>query len=176
MSQARTLHALVCAIALASVAAPEPVAAQEELPAPVAADVKSNEALCRDAGGTPNARDAVKRADLNGDGKPDFVFLNGWIDCAGAASIYGDREKALTVYAGDGAGGAVSAFSDMVFDAKIEGAGAASKLWLTVMGAGCGKPPAASFAEENFCDRPLLWNAKTRKFEYAPVSTVRMIE
>jgi len=41
---------------------------------------------------------------------------------------------------------------------------------------GCGKAPAPDFARENFCDRAIVWSAKTRKFEYAPVSTVRRIE
>jgi hypothetical protein len=80
------------------------------------------------------------------------------------------------VYVGDGAGGAVDAFSDSVFGAELEGAGAAAKLWLTVSGKQCGKPPAKDFAHENFCDRAVVWSAKTKKFEYAPVSTVRMIE
>jgi hypothetical protein len=45
-----------------------------------------------------------------------------------------------------------------------------------VSGAQCGKPPAPDFARENFCDRALVWNAATKKFDYAPVSTVRMIQ
>ena len=39
-----------------------------------------------------------------------------------------------------------------------------------------GKPPAPDFARENFCDRAIAWNAKAKRFDYAPVSTVRMIE
>jgi hypothetical protein len=175
MRKRRIGHSIACAVALVSIAGAA-AAAEVKLPAAVAADVKSNADMCRDAGGTSNTANAVKSADLNGDGKLDFVFLNGWIQCDGAASIYGDREKALTVYAGDGAGGAVKAFSDAVFDAKLEGTGAATKLWLGVSGTGCGKPPAPDFASESFCDRALVWNAKTKKFEYAPVSTVRMIE
>jgi hypothetical protein len=66
--------------------------------------------------------------------------------------------------------------SAIVFGAKLEGEGAAARLWLTVSGAACGKPPAPDFAHENSCDRAIVWNAKTRKFEYAPVSSVRMIE
>ena len=176
MSQKRTARAIACAIALSMIHSAEPAAAQEKLPAGVAANLKSNADLCREVGGTPNTKDAVKSVDLNGDGKPDFVFLNGWIHCPGFASLYGDREKALTVYAGDGAGGVISAFTDMVFDAKLEGTGAATKLWLTTSGGGCGKPPAESFATENFCERALVWNTKAKKFEYAPVSTVRMIQ
>jgi hypothetical protein len=176
MSPRRFAVTVVCAIAVGWIAVAEPGVADEKLPASVAADVKSNADLCTEAGGKADTSQAVKRADLNGDGKPDFVFLNGWIHCAGFASLYGDREKVLNVYAGDGAGGAVAAFTGMVFDATLEGTGAATKLWLGVSGTDCGKPPAPDFASENFCDRALVWNAKAKKFEYAPVSTVRMIQ
>jgi hypothetical protein len=155
------------------------VAAQAQspkLPAVVAADLKGIAAECTGAGGKALTADAVKRADLNGDGKEDYVLDVGSINCDGAASIYGDREKGVTVYVGDGAGGAKNAFSDWVYGATIEGAGPAARLWLTVSGQQCGKKPAADFASENFCDRSLVWNAKTQKFDYAPVSTVKMIQ
>lgn len=171
MDERRTTRVIACAIALGAMGLAGPAAAQAKLPPAVAADLKDATGLCTDAGGKPNAASAVKTADLNADGKDDFVLYWGSIGCEGAASIYGDREKTVTVYAGDG-GGAVAAFSDRVFDAKLEG----SKLWLTVSGAGCGKPPAPDFASENFCDRSLVWDAQAKKFVYAPVSSVRMIE
>jgi hypothetical protein len=87
---------------------------------------------------SPITKDAIKRADLNADGREDYVLDVGAVVC--------------------------------------DGTGSAAKLWLSVMGADCGKKPAASFAEENFCERPLQWSAGTRKFEFAPVSTVRKIE
>jgi len=144
-------------------------AAAAKAPAAVAAQ-------CSEVGGTPRTADAVKAVDLNGDGMDDYVLDVGSVSCDGAASIYGDREKGVTVYVGDAKGGVVAAFSDSVFGAKIEGSGAAAKLWLTVSGAQCGKQPAADFASEAFCDRSLAWNATTNKFDYAPVSTVRMVE
>jgi hypothetical protein len=167
--------AVATAIAFWLAAAAGPAAAQPALPAAVTAALKENADLCREAGGNPNTSNAVKAADLNGDGKQDFVLFLGWIDCAGAASLYGDREKAVMLYDG-GAPGRAPAFTGAVFDAKLEGSGAATRLWLSVSGADCGKPPVPDFAHENFCDRALVWNAKTRKFEYAPVSTVRMIQ
>jgi hypothetical protein len=151
-------------------------AAPPKLPATVASDLKEIAAECTGVDGKPMTADAVKAADLNGDGREDYVLFVGWINCEGAASIYGDREKRVLVYAGDGAGGASKAFSGATYDAKIEGTGAAAKLWITVSGADCGKKPASNFASESFCDRPLAWNGKTRQFDYAPVSAVRMIE
>ncbi len=174
-------HVQRCAfLFLAScLAAPGPAPAADatpKLPPAVAADVKSNADQCTEAGGKVDTKGAVQRADLNGDGIEDYVTLAGWIRCEGFASLYGDREKAVAVYVGDGKGGATAAFNDFVFDAKIEGAGAAARLWLDVMGQMCGKKPAADFASEHFCSRAIVWNAKTKKFDYAPVSTVRMIE
>lgn len=164
-----TPHGLVAMCMLVAVAAP---AAEPSLPASVAKDVKAVADICSDAGGKPMTADAVKRLDLNGDGKEDFVLDVGSVNCDGAASIYGDRAKGVSVFTGDGAGGAAQAFSDTVWGAKIEG----TKLWLTVSGTQCGKKPARDFASENFCERALTWNAKTKKFEYAPVSTVKMIQ
>jgi len=147
-----------------------------QTPAVVAAALKDLTSMCTDAGGKPLAADAVKRADLNADGKEDYVLDGGSVGCEGFASLYGDREKGVTVYVGDGKGGAKQAFSDMTYGMKIEGEGPAAKVWLTTSGAGCGKKQAADFASEAFCERAIAWNAKTQLFDYAPVSTVKMIE
>ena len=150
--------------------------AEPALPAPVAAVVKEYADMCKEVGATADSSNAVKRVDLSGDGKPDYVFFADWIQCPGSASLYGDREKGVAVFTGDAAGGAAPAFDGRVFDVKLEGAGAATKLWLGVSGASCGQPPAPDFARESFCDRALVWNAKTKKLDFAPTSTVRMIE
>ncbi len=147
-----------------------------KLPTIVAASLNSLDDTCREVGGKPLTSDVVKRVDLNADGKEDFVVDVGSANCDGAASIYGDREKGVAVYVGDGMGGATEAFSDSVYGAAIEGTGPAAKLWLTVTAQQCGKKPAADFATENFCDRALVWNAQMKKFQYAPVSTVRMLQ
>ena len=169
----------LCWISVATAQAAEPPTKPGQaapLPTVVAADLESVAGLCREVGGTPLAKDAVTRVDLNGDGNEDFVLYVGSVNCDGAASVYGDREKGVTVYAGDGKGGAAAAFNEPVYGTKIEGSGASVKLWLTVSGAQCGRKPAKDFASEAFCDRPLVWNAKAKKFEYAPLSTVRMIQ
>ena len=75
-----------------ALAADVPVPATK-LPAAVAADLKAIADQCTEVGGTPRTGDAVKRADLNGDGREDFVLDTGSVNCDGAASIYGDREK-----------------------------------------------------------------------------------
>ena len=145
-------------------------------PASVAADLQAIATECTAAGGIAKTDEAVKRADLNGDGKDDYVLDVGSIQCDGAASVYGDRTKGLTVYVGDGADGARRAFEAWVYGAKLETAGAASRLWLTVAGQDCGRQPAADFASETFCDRYVVWNAKSQAFVFAPPSTIRVIQ
>jgi len=170
------LIATVCLAGIGVALATDAPLPAPKLPATVAADLKTIADQCAEVGGKPQTGDAVKRADLNGDGKEDFVIGTGSVNCDGAASIYGDREKWVGVYVGDGKGGAANAFIDAVYGVTIDGTGPAARLWLTVSGEQCGKKPAKDFASENFCDRPIVWNPATKKFDYAPVTTVRMIE
>lgn len=169
----RTATVIAAAIG-AAILCPAAQAAPPKLPATVAAAVKAVAAECAGVGGKAMTDDAVRPADLNGDGHQDFVLYLGWVNCDGAASIFGDREKGVYVYVGDAAGAATSAFADSAYEAKLESTGTGARLWLTVSGAQCGKKPAADFASETFCDRPIVWNGKTRTFEFAPVSSVRM--
>lgn len=166
-------HLAIFLSSLYCVAAP---AQTPKLPAVVAADLKAAAALCNEVGGKVLTTAAVKAVDLNGDGREDFVLDVGSINCDGAPGVYGDREKGVSVYVGGGAGGAKNAFSDSVYGVKVEGTGPDARLWLTVSGEQCGKKPAANFASESFCERALVWNAGRKKFDYAPVSTVKMIQ
>jgi hypothetical protein len=145
-------------------------------PPTVVEAVASLAEICTVAEGKPRADDAVRRVDLNGDAVDDFVIYAGWMICEGAWSVYGDREKALTVYAGDGRGAAPEVFVDVVYDAAIETTAAGAALWLGVSAEGCGRSRAETFAEETFCDRAIVWNADTRRFDYAPLETIRLIE
>jgi hypothetical protein len=151
-------------------------AASPPLPAAVQASVKSAADMCSEVGGKADTSNAVTRVDLTGDGVEDYVISVGAINCVGAASIYGDRQKGVQVMVGDGKGGAKDAFGDYAYDVAVEGTGPAAKVWLDVAAESCGKKPAKDFASENFCSRSLVWNPKTQKFDYAPVSTVRMIQ
>lgn len=149
--------------------------AEPKLPAPVAAWLKAAEDICREVEGKPRlTAEAVRRADLTGDGIDDYVLTVEGIRCEGAASIYGDREKSMAVFVGDGKGGATQAFSDGTFGLDLKVEEQKPRLWLAVMGRQCGKEPARDFASERFCERPLTWDPVKRKFDYAPVSQVRM--
>lgn len=171
----RAMCCLASSVVLA-VAAPLAADAAAPLPSVAAKALQEIAAVCTESGGKARTDEAVKRVDLNGDGHEDYVLDVGSVICDGAASVYGDREKGVLVYAGDGKGGAKQVFNDMSYGTKIEGTGPAARLWLTVSGAACGKPQAADFASESFCERPIAWNVQKQSFDYAPVSTVKMIE
>ena len=166
-------YGIVVLLLMASACAEPP---ENVLPDAVIAEVGTLASLCTEGGGTPHTDNAVKRADINGDGRDDFVVFAGWIVCENAYRIYGDRGKHIAVLTGDANHVARTAFSDMVYDAAIEGTGRAARLWLDISGAGCGRPPAPDFARESFCSRAIEWNPATRTFDYAAVDTVRMIE
>ena len=155
--------------------AQESVAPPSGMPDSVSAILGELTGMCRDGGGTPHAENAVRRADLNADGQDDYILFAGWIQCEGAASIYGDRQNSLIVFAADGHGGASEAYRDFVFDAEFEVVNGVTQLWLTTMAEQCGRPAAPTFAEETFCRRAIV-PGTTAQFEYAPVSTAVIIE
>jgi len=171
----RMIQRLAALLALAAACACSQIPSDAQ-PAAVTAALKALTDDCTTVGGRPDAKDAVKRAELNGDGVPDFVLYAGWVVCVDAYSVFGDREKSLTVFAGDRKAGAVEAFIASVYDAKVEDSGGTAQLWLTTSAEECGRPRAEVFADEVFCDRAIAWGASAGRFEYAPVSTVRLIQ
>ena len=174
LSSGNLAHSIVLLVALSAFVADSKAA--DRLPAPVAKALQEIAAVCSEVGGQPQMKNALQRADLNGDGTLDYVIDVAGVNCEGAASIYGDREKGVTVFTADANGGVTAAFDDQVYGVRLEHAKSATKLWLTVSGESCGKKAAANLASEAFCERPLAWNAQTGKLRYAPVSMVRMIE
>ena len=150
--------------------------AETAIPAAVAARLEEIGAICREVDGKPMLEQVLTRTDLNSDGQLDFVVDVGKAGCDGAASIYGDREKEVVVYVGDGTGDATEAFRGMAYGATLEDTAKSPRLWLTVAGRDCGKPSAPDFASESFCERPLAWSAVKRAFDSPPLSAVKMIE
>jgi hypothetical protein len=146
----------------------------QNLPEPAASEVRSVAKTCTDLGGKPRMDELAARADLNADGRADIILDVNKVICDGAAAAYGNRERAVAVFVDDGRK-FVRAFSDEVFAAEVEAKGARRTLWLTVSGSACGGARAEAFAYEQFCQRAIRWNAKTRRFDYAPVSTARKI-
>lgn len=147
-------------------------AAQGRPPESVLSEVRDMDAMCRDVGGQPGDKEGLLRAaDLNGDGLSDWVLDQGLYVCNGAASLFGGSGgSSVMVWAGLPGGGASQPFGQAAFGAKIEN----GRVWLAVGGGFCGQNTAGlSRAEMTYCERPLAWDARTRKFDFAPVSQIR---
>ena len=164
---------MTLALALVSTACAQPPSVG--LPAPVAATLAWWADECRAGGGTPRDSDAVKRMDLNGDTREDYVLYRGWLACDNAPSVFGDREKTVMVFVGDDAGNARLAFDEEAFEVRIEERGTARVLWLTLSAGECGRPQAPNFSKETFCDRAVVWNPSGH-FELSPLKAARIIK
>lgn len=65
------------------------VASGQDLPAPIQELTDGNMAACREAGGTPRLTpDHARSADLNGDGRPDYLIDLAGLDCENAWSYF----------------------------------------------------------------------------------------
>ena len=118
----------------------------DSLPQSVSDAVAALAAQCRAVDGIPHTDDTVRCGDFTKDGRDDFVLYAGWMACGNAASVFGDREKDVTVFTGDASGGASWAFGDSVYDVAIEDADGKLQLWFTVSLFG---PPGESEISHN---------------------------
>lgn len=177
------LRVLLSMVLLAPAAVAQAQSAKPKLPALVAKHVSDMAGECRESGGKPRpSPDLLHVVDLTGDGLPDYVIHNGAFICEGAASLFsGSGGSSMAVYVGTPDRQAFAAFGSGTFGVTIEPAtrpGQPPTLLVEVGGPLCGQrvtdnTPRSSY---KYCQRPVLWNAATRKMDYAPVSKVRFIK
>ncbi len=153
--------------------------APSKFPAAVQQHLTSMAKMCRESGGIPvNAPEAVQVADLTGDGVTDYVINEGAYNCQGAASLFsGSGGSQMSVYVSTPDGRAAKAFESGAFDVKLDNASAPVKVLVMVGGQLCGQriTPNMSRSDYKGCWRPIDWDAKSRKMQFAPVSRVRPV-
>lgn len=170
------LGAAVCA-ALPGLAAAQDSAFLERTPMPVINDYWDQQAACSVAGGDfrEESQDAVFGVDLNGDRIDDWVVDDGRLICEGAWSLFGGSGGAgLRIYAGGPGKTATPAFQHMVHGQRLIEDEGGWTLYAGVGGPLCGQrvTESTSRADMISCWRPLDWQARTRRFDFAPVSAV----
>lgn len=174
LGRAAACTAIVLSFGSAQAQAPKklPVAVQKEL-----ADMAKT---CREVGGKPmKSPDLLLVADLTGDGLPDYVIDQGGFNCEGAASLFsGSGGSQMSAYVGTPDGQAFQAFASGSFGVKLDKEAKPTKLHVVVGGQLCGQRVTANMARSDHksCWRPVNWNAKHRKMEFAPVSQVKFIQ
>ncbi|WP_227817530.1 hypothetical protein [Nitrogeniibacter aestuarii] len=160
-----------------------PATAQTQSPAlpPLPLQVKSKVQemirACQAVGAQPDrSPELIHAADLTNDGIDDFVVNEGGFVCKGAASLFsGSGGSQATVFVSRGDGQASDVFSAGHGGVQIDRSTTPATALLMVGGPLCGQKKAVSRAEATFCWRPLLWNAKTRTMDFAPVAQIRPV-
>lgn len=154
--------------------------AQKKLPVVVQKELAEMVKMCRDVGGKPmKSPGLLIIADLTGDGLPDFVINQGAFNCDGAASLYsGSGGSQMSVYVGTPDGQAFQAFSSGSFGVEVDKAVKPAKLKVVVGGQLCGQRITGNMPRSEYksCWRPVDWNDKKRKLDFAPVSQVKFIQ
>lgn len=143
-----------------------------DAPAPVAAALVARLDACDEAGGEPFFdEDAVRRADLDGDGRDDWVIFDGWITCEGGIPRPGLLPVAIHRAGGRRPG--TVAWEGVAYDVLVEEFEGRPAVWLEQTGAeSCGE---AAEHEAPSCWRAVPWNARRSRFAPAGVETVRPI-
>ena len=118
-------------------------------------------------------------ADLNGDGRPDYILSAGHLNCKNAESIFssasGDSAIIVIVGTADGKGKGKVAFDEIVHDFQLDKRHRPARLYLTVGGGWCGQQNAENLSRPDIkqCQRPLRWNRSKQIFKFAPLSAAR---
>lgn len=135
---------------------------------------------CKEAGGKPaKSPGLLTVADLTGDGLPDFVIDQGVFNCEGAASLFsGSGGSQMSVYVGTPNGQASAAFGAGAFGVKVDKDAKPARLLVMVGGPLCGQRVTAKTARSDMksCWRPVVWDDRARKMQFAPVSQIQPVQ
>jgi hypothetical protein len=135
-------------------------------PPGVAVFVQQVTERCVATGGRPST-DArfLQKTDINGDKLADWVLDEAALTCAGGPPVDRTAPSQVMIFAGDQTGNAQPVFQQGAYGVRLE----KGAVWLAVRGPQCGRgvDPA------QFCDRPLVWNRKAARPEFAPLTQAR---
>lgn len=155
-----------------------PVSATD-LPTEVRRDVKNMDYWCRRFGGIPPKKQPfVRKVDLTGDGRPDYIVDLGLYDCRKHVSFMdgGHDGRPVRIFVSGPKHTAHLAYDGYSHGVKLTSTHGRSRIWLRVGALACGQPPGSKvFASWWFCLRPLQWNGRTKRFVFGPLSEIRDI-
>jgi hypothetical protein len=173
------LRFCTCLVA-GAVAASVHAQGQAKVPTMVQKAIAGMTSMCKESGGRPGkSPDLLTIADITGDDRPDFVIDQSAFNCEGAPSLFGGSGGSqVSVYVGTVDGQAAQAFAGGAFGVRVDRDAKPARLSLIVGGPLCGQKVSASTPRSDYksCWRPLVWNAGTRKMDYAPLSQVRPVQ
>ncbi|MDE1151876.1 MAG: hypothetical protein PW788_04995 [Micavibrio sp.] len=146
------------------------------LPSSVRKVITTLDDTCKPMGTPSPSPKLVARADLNNDGNDDFIVFEGNYNCDAAEALManGQNGSDLYIFAGHADHSATLAYQQSVYNFHIETTGGRRRMIVSVAAASCGADDRnVPFAAWEFCDMPLDWNAKGKKFALAPLREKR---
>lgn len=154
---------------------------QSSLPVTVQRELAQMTTACKEVGGKSSKSPGLLTiADFTSDGVLDFVLYQGLFNCEGAASLFSLGAQGggqVIVYIGTPDGQATEAFNDGALDVKIDNDTKPAKLHLMNRGQFCGQKISDKMSRSEYkaCWRPVIWNERSKKLEYAPLSQIQPI-
>lgn len=125
--------------------------------------------MCRASAGSPSVQAALLRADLNADGRLDWIVDAGRYPCPGRPAVAVQAGAPVTVFLATEDGGAAPAFQRLAQAAQLQRAASGEmRLWLTLGGGDCGEADLAAR-----CERRLTWLPDSRRFELQAPTTAQ---
>ncbi|MFL9502464.1 hypothetical protein ACJMQP_20580 [Rhodopseudomonas palustris] len=143
-------------------------------PVEVATQSREMSDMCRSAGGTPRSGPDIQQGRFP-DGPVFWAIDEATLACDGAAALFSTNHGAVVhIFVETNDGHAIQAFEHAAVGVTLERSSNANKVWLNVGGALCGQnTDGLSTADMRACQRPLKWDAVTRKLDFAPLSEIR---
>lgn len=159
----------VAALWAATIFAGAAISAQAAAPAyppAVMADLRDMAAQCREVTDKPGkAGTAVRRADINGDGQPDFLVFQGEYNCEDAVSLLAPGASygvATKLYLGQANGGVAKVWEDATWGPQAVRVGTATAYIFDLAGSVCGdrRGMRVSVSDRLSCTRQLRPDAR----------------
>jgi len=148
-------------------------ASPNKVPEEVAANMRRMADYCKEVDGKPLPHEFVEHGNL-ADGLEFWAINEGAFQCEGAWSLFcGSGGCQVAVYMVLPNGHAKQVFARGAYGMAMERTGTAAKLWLGVGGGLCGQEGNPSHADAIHCDRPLTWDTKAQRLDFAPLSKAR---
>jgi hypothetical protein len=146
----------------------------DQVPEEVAAHMQRMADECKQVDGTP-LPDKFAEHGILADGFEFWAINEGAFRCDGAASLFsGSGGSQVVVYLTLPNGHAKQIFASGADGFSVEHSGKFTKLWIGVGGPLCGQKGNPTHADAMSCDRPLTWNAKGQRLDFAPLSRARI--
>lgn len=175
--RAVALTALLSASEYRTAATPRPAS---PLPREVRNYIADMNHTCRRLGGMPSASPRLVRAvDLTGDRRLDYVVDEGGYICINSRTAFyaGHNGAALSIFVGVPGGTAYLGYEGYSHGVTVRKQAGRFRIHLIVGALACGQAPGPkAFSDWWFCHRPLRWNSSARRFQFAPLSQVRMLD